>query len=72
MVDSLHLAEPDNYSFGYYPASRVIDGEPWRIDCWLVLDGEAVPLPQFVAGITWPDSFEWSGGFWICRNPFSW
>jgi hypothetical protein len=70
-VDSLHLASPDSYSFGYYSVSRVVSQEPWRLDCWLVLDGETVPLPQFAAGLTWPDSFDYNQS-WFCRIPFEW
>lgn len=70
-VDSLHFASPDSYSFGDFSVSRVVSQEPWRLDCWLVLDGETVPLPQFAAGLTWPDSFDFNQS-WICRIPFAW
>jgi|GEM_PF-2562097 hypothetical protein len=70
--DSLHLAEPDDYSFGWFSTYTIIHNQPWRLDCWLMLHGQTVPMPKYRALIMFPDDWECVNYVWYCRSTFEW
>ncbi len=74
--DSLHLSSPGTYSIPeqepWWSNYFIEANEYWRVDCWLMLHGSSVPVPQSHSYIYFPDDFYLSYGVYYCVSDFGW